>query len=200
MSDIVKLAQSCVGRIKYKFGANQINSDGSGVADCSSFTQWVFKQNGINIGRNTEAQMGHGKRVEKTNIIPGDLIFFKDTYDSRYKDGVSHVGIYVGNNKFVHNSSGAGGVVTSDLNSAYYTSHYLVAKRVTDSDGDTLEDVLPDNEKDSGQVKDLSMFGDVLVVVLATLLGVAAVVFFLLAFGFQPKKLIGGINHGPAEA
>lgn len=191
---IVDTAKMCLGRVKYVFGANQINSDGSGVADCSSFTQWVFKQNGINIGRNTEAQLSHGTKVDKRALQPGDLVFFKDTYASNYKDGVSHVGIYIGNNEFIHNSSGAGKVVISKLNSAYYQSHYLTGKHITNDDNDNLDnnvdgDIQDDNNNDgkTNTDTDLKWYGDLIVLVLTILTVGGAVV-----FGFKAFNTKGG--------
>lgn len=191
---IVDTAKMCLGRVKYVFGANQINSDGSGVADCSSFTQWVFKQNGINIGRNTEAQLSHGTKVDKRSLQPGDLVFFKDTYASNYKDGVSHVGIYIGNNEFIHNSSGAGKVVISKLNSAYYQTHYLTGKRITSSDNDNLDNNVDvdgeigdknNNDSNTNTGTNLKWYGDLIVLILTILTVAGAVVFGFMAF--KPK-------------
>lgn len=125
---VLDLANSLVGKVKYIFGANDVSG---GKGDCSSFTQYVFKENGVNIGRTTNEQWQQGVEVSKENLQPGDLVFFKNTYNSGYKDGVSHVGIYAGNGKFIHNSSGAGGTTVSSLNSSYYQKHWLGARRVT---------------------------------------------------------------------
>lgn len=199
---IVETAKKCLGRVKYVLGANQINSDGSGKADCSSYTMWVFAQNGVNIGRNTEAQLGKGKEVSKNEIQPGDLVFFKDTYASNYKDGVSHVGIYIGNSEFIHNSSGKGCVTISSLKAAYYQSHYLTAKRVTDADGDDLDniDVGADEEEqgkagDTDKDTELSFLGDILLLIITLIVGGTGIVFFLKAFGVNipdPKKILKG--------
>ena len=102
---VVETAQDLVGKVDYVFGSNDI---ADGVGDCSSFTQYVFKQNGIDIGRTTEKQWtGIGTRIDgnNTTLQAGDLVFFKNTYRSGYTDGVSHVGIYIGNGQFIHNSS-----------------------------------------------------------------------------------------------
>lgn len=196
---IVSTAKKCLNRVRYVFGANNINTDGSGMSDCSAFTQWVYKQNGINIGRTTQAQYSHGTSVGKNELTPGDLIFFKDTYDSRYKDGVSHVGIYVGNGEFIHNSSGAGKVVISKLNSAYYTSHYLGAKHISDKDGDSLDDDNDsDDAKESVADKDLTFVGDLIVVIMTVLLIGLCVYFAMQAFGIKIPSLnpIKGVKDG----
>lgn len=95
--------------------------------DCSGFTQYVFKKCGVTIGRTTKDQIKNGTSVSKSNLKKGDLVFFKDTYDGCTNP--SHVGIYIGNNKFIHASSSKG-VTTSELNSTYYTQHYYGARRV----------------------------------------------------------------------
>lgn len=121
------------GNVKYVFGGNNAKT---GDLDCSSFTQYVFKQTGLDIGRNTEHQWTNskGKRVDKKSLQPGDLVFFRNTYKSGHTDGVSHVGIYTGNGQFIHNGSPTkldkdGGIRTGHLNEDYWTKHWLGAKR-----------------------------------------------------------------------
>ena len=129
-NDIINTAKNLKNKgIKYSFGSTNIEG---GTGDCSSFTQYVFRQNGISIGRDTQAQYTNkqGKSVDKNNLSTGDLIFFKDTYNSNNTDGVSHVGIYTGNNNFIHLSSS--GVKESSLNENYWENHYLGAKRFSD--------------------------------------------------------------------
>lgn len=93
--------------------------------DCSGFTQYVMKKNGITLPRTTSQQVSVGTYVSKSDLQPGDLVFLKDTYRS----GVSHVGIYIGGGKMIHASSSKG-VTTSDLSTSYYTKHYHSARRV----------------------------------------------------------------------
>lgn len=93
--------------------------------DCSGFTLYTMLKNGIIIQRTASAQYNEGIPISKSNLKPGDLVFF-----STYKKGPSHVGIYVGNNKFIHASSGAGKVVISDLNKSYYVQRYIGARRI----------------------------------------------------------------------
>ena len=93
--------------------------------DCSGFVQYVFKVHGISLHRPTETQYKHGSYVSKSNLKPGDLVFFKNTY----RAGISHVGIYIGNGQFIHASSSKG-VTISNLSSSYYTSHYYGARRI----------------------------------------------------------------------
>ena len=128
--DIVNTAKNLKNKgIKYSFGSSNIEG---GSGDCSSFTQYVYRKNGVLIGRDTQAQYTNkqGKSVDKNNLSIGDLVFFKNTYNSNNTDGVSHVGIYTGNNNFIHLSSS--GVKESSLNENYWENHYLGAKRFND--------------------------------------------------------------------
>ncbi len=92
--------------------------------DCSAFVQKVYKSHGKNLPRTSRSQATVGKRISKRNLIPGDLVFFK-----KYKT-ISHVGIFLGNNKFIHASSGAKKVTISSLSKPYYKSHYAGARRI----------------------------------------------------------------------
>lgn len=93
--------------------------------DCSGYTQLVYKQMGISINRTTTTQYKQGTAVSKNNLQVGDLVFF-NTFGS----GVSHVGIYVGNNKFTHAGTSTG-VTTASLGSSYWAQRYIGAKRIT---------------------------------------------------------------------
>lgn len=93
--------------------------------DCSGYVQYVFKMHGISLNRTTETQYKHGSYVSKSNLKPGDLVFFQNTY----RAGISHVGIYIENGQFIHASSSKG-VTISNLSSSYYTSHYYGARRI----------------------------------------------------------------------
>lgn len=93
--------------------------------DCSAFTSYVLNANGIYAERTSEQQYGQGTWVSKSNLMRGDLVFF-----STYKPGPSHVGIYLGNGKFIHASSGWGKIVISELSNSYFAGHYLGARRI----------------------------------------------------------------------
>jgi cell wall-associated NlpC family hydrolase len=90
--------------------------------DCSGYVQHVFAMLGINIPRTADAQYYAGSRI-KGRMKPGDLVFFQT-----YAPGPSHVGIYLGEGKFVHASSH--GVMVSSLSDEYWSSRYLGAKRM----------------------------------------------------------------------
>lgn len=94
--------------------------------DCSGLTSYVYKQHGKAIPRTAAAQAKQGQTVSKGELKEGDLVFFRTSRGNR----ISHVGIYMGNGKFVHASSGSGKVITSSLNEGYYNRRYAGAKRV----------------------------------------------------------------------
>jgi cell wall-associated NlpC family hydrolase len=93
--------------------------------DCSSFTMYVYRKLGINLPRTARAQFNIGVPVSKGELKVGDLVFFR-TY-ARFP---SHVGIYVGNGKFVHFSSMFHGLAISSFKDRYFNRRYIGAKRV----------------------------------------------------------------------
>ena len=92
--------------------------------DCSGFTQYVMKQNGITIPRTAAEQFAAGTPVDKSSLRVGDMVFF-----TTYKPGASHVGFYMGDGKFIHASSSSEGVTISKLAETYYTERYIGARR-----------------------------------------------------------------------
>ncbi len=94
--------------------------------DCSGFTQYCARQMGYTIKRTATAQLSNGTPVSRENLQPGDLVFFG------YGSTASHVGIYIGDGKFVHAQNSSTGVVITSLSQSYYDSRYLTARRITD--------------------------------------------------------------------
>lgn len=134
--NVTGVASSLKGKVKYSFGTDNIPG---GTGDCSSFTKYVYnKALGTDIGRTTLAQVTKGTEVDRSNIQPGDLVFFKGTSSHNGSGNVSHVGISLGGNKFVHLSSGQDNVVESDLSSSYYNSHFATARRIEGASGSML--------------------------------------------------------------
>lgn len=105
--------------IRYRFGGTSTSG-----FDCSGFTMFVFKELGVRLPHSATAQAKMGTAISRSELKPGDLVFFQT-----YKKGISHVGIYVGNNNFIEASSKKGISITS-LSSSYYTSRYLGAVRI----------------------------------------------------------------------
>lgn len=122
VSKVISLAKSLLGK-PYVWGAQ-----GPSSFDCSGYTYYVLKNAAnITIPRVSKDQSKHGTYVSKSNLRVGDLIFF-DT--SGANDGnVSHAGIYIGNNEFIHASSSKGKVVISQM-SSYYNGAFVNARRV----------------------------------------------------------------------
>jgi cell wall-associated NlpC family hydrolase len=119
--NIVRSALSYRGA-PYRLGA----TGRYGAFDCSSFTRHILGQNGASLPRTASEQYHHGEPVARESLLPGDLVFFKNTY----KRGISHVGIYIGNDKFIHASNRRMGVTITSLSAAYYARHYAGARRV----------------------------------------------------------------------
>lgn len=107
--------------VPYRFGAP------SGVTyafDCSSFIQYVFKRNGLSLPRTSAAQAKVGKKVPKGSLSQGDLVFFNTNGRS-----ISHAAIYAGYGKILHSSSSRGVAITN-MNSNYWKTKYVTARRV----------------------------------------------------------------------
>ncbi len=92
--------------------------------DCSGYVQYVFKAHGISLPRTSKQQYAVGTAVSKANLKQGDLVFFNTS-----GSGVSHLGIYIGNNQFIHSSTSKGVVITS-LSNSYWSPRYIGARRV----------------------------------------------------------------------
>ncbi|MFL5733561.1 MAG: C40 family peptidase, partial [Chloroflexia bacterium] len=117
---IVGTAMRYVG-YRYRFGG----ASPSGF-DCSGFVKYVVNKSGFGLSRDMGSMIASGTRVSSNSLQPGDLLFFSNTY----KRGLSHVGIYLGNGKFVHAENESTGVTVSALWSAYWVSHYTTAVRL----------------------------------------------------------------------
>lgn len=102
----------------YKLGGN-----GKKYIDCSTLTRLVYDKIGIELPKTSYYQFKEGKKVSLSEALPGDLVFFKR---GRY---VGHVGIYIGNNLFIHASNKNGRVTISSLDSPYFKKHFVCVKR-----------------------------------------------------------------------
>ncbi len=84
---VIEYSKNFLG-IPYRYGGNGPNS-----FDCSGFVKYVYAGFGVDLPRTTYSMLGVGTRVSKQELIPGDLVFF---------NGGGHVGLYVGNNTYIH--------------------------------------------------------------------------------------------------
>ncbi|MFS0654149.1 C40 family peptidase [Bacillus sp. 179-C3.3 HS] len=119
---LTKEALKYIG-VPYVFGA----ADPKVGFDCSGFLQYLFETSlGIYLPRSAEQQWMVGESVAIDNIRPGDFVFFSNTY----KKGISHVGMYVGGNRFIH-ASRSESVTISYLSDSYWQRKWTGAKRFT---------------------------------------------------------------------
>jgi cell wall-associated NlpC family hydrolase len=92
--------------------------------DCSGFTMFIFKQFDIALPHQSKSQSKVGNWVDKSQLREGDLVFFNTD-----GVGISHVGIYLGNDVFIHSASNVG-IVKTNINDKYYKARYVSASRV----------------------------------------------------------------------
>ena len=107
--------------VPYVYGGNGPNS-----FDCSGFTTYVYRHFGYTLNRTATGQLSNGVSVSKSELQPGDLVFFKDGGSKP----VSHVGIYIGGGQFIHASTSTYEVRINDLTSGYYNNVYVYARRI----------------------------------------------------------------------
>lgn len=120
-SDIANKALSYLG-YSYVYGGESP----SGGFDCSGLVYYVCGQLGYSVHRTASQQYKYdGVAIDKADLEVGDLVFFSSNGSS-----VTHVGIYIGNDQFVHASTSKTGVIISDLNSSYYLRVWFGAKRL----------------------------------------------------------------------
>lgn len=117
-NDIVTYSKAFLGK-PYVWGASSGKS-----FDCSGYVMYIFKHFNVSLGHGAATQFATGTKVSKENLQIGDAVFF-----TTYKKGASHVGIFIGDDKFIHASSSGGSVIITDLNTAYYKSRYIGARR-----------------------------------------------------------------------
>ena len=95
--------------------------------DCSGFVRYVFDHvEGLSLPHNARAMSLIGSQIKLSELRPGDLVFFRIM-----RRGISHVGIYLGDNRFIHAASTrSGSVMISDLTESYWTKHLALARRI----------------------------------------------------------------------
>jgi cell wall-associated NlpC family hydrolase len=97
-----------------------------GGFDCSGFTRYLFARHaGVTLPHSASAQARLGQKVAREALRPGDLLFFRT-----YRRGISHVGLYIGGNQFVHAANTRRRVRVDSLNEAYYHNRFVTARRL----------------------------------------------------------------------
>lgn len=118
--DLIMNAMSLIG-LSYRFGGN---SPTQGL-DCSGFMQYIFKRSmGITLPRTSAEMATVGQQVDRANLKPGDMVFFGSG------GRVSHVGMYIGNDRFIHAPRTGRDIEITSMNGNYWKSRYITARRV----------------------------------------------------------------------
>lgn len=126
MQELMLRAISLSG-IKYKFGGS---SPETGF-DCSGFVRYVFQQAAnLTLPHGARALSQLGQTVTQENLQPGDLVFF-----NTLKSSFSHVGIYLGNHRFIHSPSAGKAVSVMDMSDSYWAQRFNGARRITSTKG-----------------------------------------------------------------
>ena len=116
-SELRKVAESYL-KVPYRYGGKSRKG-----MDCSGFVQQVFEEAfKLRLPRSSAAMARYGKEIDKDELRPGDLVFFK-------RIRIDHVGIYMGDGYFIHSQSGLG-VTYTKMDAHYFSKHYAEAKRV----------------------------------------------------------------------
>ncbi len=113
---IVRTAERYVG-IKYRYGGTTLFG-----FDCSGFVQFIYAKHGLDIPRGSDEQYDSARKISIRDAAPGDLVFFRTS-----GSGISHVGIYIGNNRFIHSPSSGKKISYADIESSYWKERYAGA-------------------------------------------------------------------------
>ena len=123
-NEIIKTAQQYLG-VPHCMGGTTMR-----CIDCSGLLVAVFAKHGIHLPHNSEEQARYGKKITHTNeLLRGDLVFFIRTYKTNQL--ITHSGIYIGNNKFIHTSSKKGVTITS-ISDPWWSEKFIFGTRVFD--------------------------------------------------------------------
>lgn len=114
---IVRTAQKYLG-VPYKHGGASPQG-----FDCSGYVMFVYEKNGILLPRSVHRQYQAGHHIRKSQVKPGDLVFFKTSGRQR----LSHVGIYMGGRRFIHAPSTGKKVSFADMGKPYWKKRYIGA-------------------------------------------------------------------------
>lgn len=123
------VGEQIIAKAKQFVGASYVRGSASPSRgfDCSGFVHYIHKAVlGVSLPRSSDTQFRRGQPVSRSDLAPGDVVFFENTY----KHGISHVGLYIGNNQFIHAANSRRGVRIDSLDSSYYAPRYAGARRM----------------------------------------------------------------------
>ncbi|MFP5221326.1 MAG: C40 family peptidase [Acidobacteriota bacterium] len=118
LDSLIRTASAQLGK-RYSFGGGNPRQG----FDCSGLSSYVYSRNGLDLPRSSREQYSQGAPVERDDLRKGDLVFFG-------RKGVSHVGIYMDDGKFIHAASSGGAVKVGDLDDPLWNKLYAGARRV----------------------------------------------------------------------
>ncbi len=133
---ILDSAYSCIG-IPYRRGGTTPEG-----FDCSGFVRYIFRENGIRLGRSSRDQAQDGRPVQLTELRPGDLIFFKMRQRRKAPSRIDHVGLYLGEGRFIHasNNPRMHRIRVDDLHAEHYLPKVVGVRRVLDTEESQVGD------------------------------------------------------------
>jgi cell wall-associated NlpC family hydrolase len=125
---IVDEARQSLG-IRYGYGKS-----GARATDCAALARKAAAAGGVELPRTTREQYRVGEPVPREELAPGDLVFFRNTY----RVGISHVGIYIGEGKFVHAASRQRSVVINELDEPYFAKRFAGGRRIVEREPEEI--------------------------------------------------------------
>ncbi|EMU4311463.1 TPA: C40 family peptidase [Neisseria gonorrhoeae] len=124
--ELIGSAMGLLG-IAYRYGGTSVSTG----FDCSGFMQHIFKRAmGINLPRTSAEQARMGAPVARSELQPGDMVFFRTLGGNR----ISHVGLYIGNNRFIHAPRTGKNIEITSLSHKYWSGKYAFARRIKKND------------------------------------------------------------------
>ncbi len=119
--ELIGSAMGLLG-VSYRFGGTSVSSG----FDCSGFMQHIFRKTmQVNLPRTSAEQARMGVGVSRSELQPGDMVFFRTS-----RGRISHVGLYIGNNRFIHAPRTGKSIEITSLSNKYWNSRYALARRV----------------------------------------------------------------------
>lgn len=124
--ELIKSAMGLLG-VAYRYGGNSARTG----FDCSGFMQHIFRRTmGMNLPRTSAEQARLGTHVNRSDLQPGDMVFFRTAGRGR----ISHVGLYIGNNRFIHAPRTGKRIEITSLSNKYWNAKYAFGRRVKKND------------------------------------------------------------------